>query len=79
MNGQDAARHQVGRPAAIVAQRRLQGVAAIDEQQGEGRRPVTGHDGGSAHHGDDRLFQTRRPQGAPKGRQGVETSGGRVP
>lgn len=72
MDGQDSARHNPARPAAIIGERCLHGMTAIDEEHAERCRPVGGDLRGLAHDRDHHVFQTGAEQGSAQARQGLD-------
>ena len=72
MNGQYTAWHQVRRPTAIIVERVLHRVSAIDEEKTQRRRPTGCDVNRATDHRHDRPFQSRGADGAPE-RQGGAT------
>jgi hypothetical protein len=68
---QRAARHDVRRPAFVVAGDRLVGVAAVDEQHAERRTPERGHPLGPADDRDHLVLQARGGDRGAEDRQRV--------
>jgi len=65
----------MGDPALVVLMGRFGSVAAVDEQEAEGRGPVLGHRRRFTDDGDDRILQVGAEDRPPEVGQGVHQAG----